>query len=124
MDRDLSASRHWILGLLVSVLLCSCHAMSGVQFAPSSHFAFPNANVVPIGHATGEASRTSFMIPEIFNADLEEQAYTNALTASGGDLIIDVTKYYEVTSIFIIYITTLRVEGTAAVMEVGEQELR
>lgn len=103
-----------------------CTIGSGAMLKPQSHFAFPNSNVIPLGKAHGEASSSSFGTPEIMNADLQEQAIQNALREKGGDLLIDYTFFYTITTIPLlpVYTTTIKVDGTACKMEIGQKILK
>ncbi len=91
-----------------------------------SHFTYPNSNVKPLGHATGEASTTSLM-PDFNDPNLESEAISNALSSRGGDVLINYNERQLVTMVpllvITIYTTTVQVEGTAAKMTVGEQNL-
>lgn len=117
-----------MVSLCLALVLTGCNIAGGAFLKPQSHFDFPNSNVVPIGRVTGEASDSSIFIADMFRGDLEEQAVQNALKQKGGDLLIDYTMYYEVKMIPLMVInlftTTVRVEGTAAKMEIGEKMLK
>jgi hypothetical protein len=92
-------------------------------FDPQSHFEYPNSNVVPLGKAVGKASVTKFMAYPFKTAELEEEAINNALQQSGGDILINYMVFEERTVFLVFQTLTLRVEGTAAKMEVGTQKL-
>lgn len=111
------------LGFLL--VLCGCSIATGAYMSPQSHFDFPNSNVIPIGHVSGEAAATGFY-PMFMDADLKQEVIRNALQQKGGDILIDATYYYDIKSILILpfYTTTLKVEGTACKMELGKQELK
>ena len=117
------------LAIIASLALGSlgCSVGAGARKLNTTHFNFPNSNVVPVGTVTGEASVTSFFMPETNMAPLEEQAIQKALQQKGGDILIDCTYLYKTTlipiPIFNIYTTTLRVEGTACKVEIGKQKL-
>lgn len=114
----------------IGILLClafavaGCTVGSGALLQPQSHFDFPNSNVIPLGKVHGEATAVSFF-PSPMDADLQEQAVQSALKQKGGDILIDYTYSYKIVSLMIIpiYTTTIRVDGTACKMEIGEQEL-
>ena len=128
MDRKLTLAQG--VALLSSVILLSATSactMFDTSFPFSqSHFTYPNSNVKPIGHATGEASTTS-LSPDFNDPNLEEQAISNALSSRGGDLLINYNERQYITMIplviFNIYTTTVQVDGTAVKMTVGEQNL-
>jgi hypothetical protein len=111
-----------ILMLLFLSIGCTQHYLEG--FHPQSHFDYPNSNVIPIGRAVGEASVTKIFAPPFPSAELEEEAIKNALKQKGGDILVNYAKFYDMTSILgIINTLTIRVEGTAAKMEIGKQKL-
>ena len=114
----------WVVAI---VLLSGCTVGSGVALKPQSHFSYPNSNVTPLGRVTGEAS-TSGLVPVTYDADLEEEAIQIALKEKGGDILIDYLATTTITMfpllLLNIYTTTVRVDGTAAKMTIGQQRLR
>ena len=114
------------IGVFLFLILTSagCTIGTGALLEPQSHFDFPNSNVIPLGKVHGKASTVSF-IPSPMDADLQEEAVQNALAQKGGDILIDYTYSYKITSwvLLPIYTTTIEVDGTACKMEIGEQEL-
>lgn len=110
---------------LGAVALMGCTVIRDVQLLPQSHFTPPNANVEPIGVVTGEASSTGTQ-PD-FSPSLVEKAYKQALSKKGGDLLINVKFNRAVKAVPIlilnIYTTTVKIEGTAAKMTVGKQQI-
>lgn len=117
------------LGIAIVFLISSagCSMGSFVMFFPQSHFSYPNSNVVPIGPATGETSTVSLFIPVFWDADMQEEALAKAIKQKGGDMLIDYVGTTEITMfplMFInVYMTTYKVEGTVAKMELGKQIL-
>lgn len=110
-----------VLVVLLLIIGCTQHYLAG--FNPQSHFDYPNSNVIPIGRAVGEASVTKIFDFPFPTADIEEEAIKNALKQKGGDILINYVKFYDRTSILFIHTLTIRVEGTAAKMEIGKQKL-
>ena len=115
------------IGVFLFLIFTStgCTIGTGALLEPQSHFDFPNSNIIPLGKVHGEASTTSIFIPNPMDADLQEEAIQNALRQKGGDILIDYTYSYKITSwvLLPIYTTTIEVDGTACKMEIGEQEL-
>ncbi len=112
--------------LLISLLLasgCTQHFFSGIQ--PQSHFDYPNSNVTPLGRVTGKSTRSAiFSLPDQ-DSGLEKEAVQSALAQKpGSDILINYKKYVDYTSILFIHTITLRVEGTAAKMEIGTKALQ
>lgn len=122
-----SAVARAVSWVVLSVLLAGCTVGSGVALKPQSHFSYPNSNVTPLGRVTGEAS-TSGLLPVTYDADLEEEAIQTALKEKGGDILIDYIATTTITAfpllIITVYTTTVRVDGTAAKMTIGRQQLR
>ena len=111
-----------VLVVLLLSIGCTQHYLVG--FIPQSHFDYPNSNVIPIGRAVGEASISKIFDFPFPTADLEEEAIKNALKQKGGDILVNYVKFYDRTSILgFIHTLTIRVEGTAAKMEIGKQKL-
>ena len=109
--------------LLLTVTACT--GPSAIYERSQSHYDFPNSNIRPLGAVTVELSRTSAFFPRITDPDLEEEAILTALADSNGDILIDGLYIWNSTFIplpFVrIYNTTLRIEGTAAKMELIRQ---
>jgi len=122
------------LGKLLMFGLCifflvGCAVGGSARLKPNSHFAYPNSNVKPLGPVIGSASTASIMVPTMISGAMMESAYKDALSKSGGDMIIDAvetsTTRMIMTPIGIsFYFTSFDVEGTAAKMELGKQILK
>jgi hypothetical protein len=112
---------------LVSLTTSACTGPSLYEPLPQSQFVYPNSDVIPGGHVTGSAEQTyimPFQIPQYDSAVMRREAYVNALSPNGGDLIINggFSERSMMVPLFIIYIVTVdySVEGTSARMaEVG-----
>ncbi|KOR30861.1 hypothetical protein TI05_13320 [Achromatium sp. WMS3] len=95
---------------------------------PQSHFDYPNSNVYPMGKTTGEASETSIMMPMVSSA-LQKAAIRNALSKKpGANILINYVETKDITTLPLLFVTiytlTVRVEGTAAKMDIGTQGLK
>jgi hypothetical protein len=97
------------------------------SLAPQSHFAFPNSNVIPLGHAEGSKSKLCGLLFINWGSpdgDDQEEATREALEQAHGDILINVRT--EASTFMIPYlfaICSTKVQGTAAKMEVGRQQL-
>jgi hypothetical protein len=111
---------------VVAMGAAGCTVGAGVVLRPQSHFSYPNSNVLPLGRVQGEGSLTNFGSATIFDADLEQDIVQRAIAQKGGDLMIDYVLTIQVTTIPLIpiYTTTYRIDGTAAKMTIGKQDLR
>lgn len=109
--------------------LAGCAVGGSARLNPNSHFAFPNSNVKPIGPVVGSSSTFSIIMPTMITGELMESAYKDALSKSGGDMIIDAvetstTRMIPTPFYITFYFTSFDVEGTAAKMELGKQILK
>jgi hypothetical protein len=116
-----------LLATALLYLLCTGCSFGAASISPSSHFAFPNSNVIPIGSASGKKTRLCgilFIQWGSPDGDDQEAATQRALKESGGDILINVRTDSQI--FFIPYLFSLcitKVQGTAAKMEVGRQQL-
>jgi len=125
------STRSLFLSVLGAVLaLSGCTVASQYSPLPQSNFAYPNSNVIPLKHAEGEASRTyiaPFQIPDFTSGAVLQDAITNALQNSGGDLLVDGDYKLKTKMIWLwvveVYTVTANVGGTAAKMELGKRNL-
>jgi len=110
-------------------VLCGCQMAQLNEVGPQSHFAYPNSNVKALGPVrVTERGPTTFLAPPtIKTGELDAALYNKAISqVAGANMVIDyvrTTKLYS-DMIIPIYWTELELEGTAAKMEVGKQELR
>jgi len=114
------------LSIFLSILaLGGCTIYQGAWLHPQSHFDYPNSNIVPLGHAVGEANKDSIFVPVVYDADLWQDAVNNAIQQKKGDILIDYILAIEVTTfpLLPIYFTTYKVDGTVVKMEIGKQIL-
>ncbi len=119
-------SRRWALLLAAVVSIASstgCLEGSNASLKAMSHYTFPNSNVIPLGNAVGEASRVRFLFPGSPDGDLKGDAIDRAIKSKGGDLLIDYVEESTTTSLGLFHVTTVRVSGTVAKMDVGRQRL-
>ena len=124
--RSPAQSRLPLAALAVLVLSTGC-SFGAASISPSSHFAFPNSNVIPIGSASGSKTRLCGILFVNWGSpdgDDQEAATQRALKKSGGDILINVrtdSQIFSIPMLFSLCIT--KVQGTAAKMEVGRQQL-
>lgn len=127
MDRRLRRSMGYLVLGLMLVVSVGCTMKMGM-LQPNSHFAYPNSNVEPLGRVTGSASKTRVFSAAVVDKEMIDVAYADALKQKGGDLLINYKASTNTTMIplpFIpIFITEYTVDGTAAKMTVGRQELK
>jgi len=111
--------------ILLSIVACYGCTMNIGRFEPNSHFAFPNSNVIPLGHVSAEISRVGFLSAKSVDKEMVDEVMNKALKEKGGDLLINY-KFSTSTTWFIlpIFTTALHVDGTACKMTVGRQELK
>ncbi len=104
--------------------LSGCSMTSG-SYGINSHFAYPNSNIAPLGHVKASASKIGIIIPPDFDGEdvilLTQEAIRQQ---SGADLLINYNLDTKVTSFPFISKMEITIEGTAAKMEAGTQELK
>lgn len=109
-----------IFGLLVA----SCTVTHG-RYGTNSHFAYPNSNVAPIGQVKASTSKISFLISPSFDDGEIIQLIQEAIAQkSGADMLLNFSLDTKITILPLITKSEITIEGTAAKMEVGTQELK
>lgn len=119
-------SGYKILIVLLAFTFFGCTMKMG-EFMPNSHFAFPNSNVKPLGHVSAEISKTTILVPSMVDKEMIDELMDKALKQKGGDLLINYKASTSVTYIPIgipIFITKVRLDGTACEMTIGRQYLK
>lgn len=111
-----------IIALICSLTTGCLSKVGGVH--PNSHFAYPNSNIEALGPVEASASRFSLIMGTVVDKKFVQEVYNKALQKSGGDLIINYKFDTEVLMVFPVFITTLKLKGTAAKMTVGVQQLK
>lgn len=122
----------WIATLAVVAAGCTRTYFQGVK--PQSQYALPNSNVTPLSKVRGESTSIT-LLPLLFgdpyiSPDHKDEALAEALAkAPGANLLINYAVYEEEFRLppltFLFFKSqTYVVEGTAARMEVGTQELK
>lgn len=120
-------------------LACTCGAMLMLllgnlgctyqfgHFNPNTQFAYPNSNIETLGPVRAEVKKTKWIAtPELTLTDIKA-CYHEALSqASGANILINYSEDTYYTTIPIIDINTVKyvLEGEAARMTIGQQELR
>lgn len=104
--------------------LSGCSITTG-NYGINSHFAYPNSNIVPLGHVKASTSKIGIVIPPDFDGEdiilLTQEAIRQR---SGADLLINYNLDTKITSFPFISKMEITIEGTAAKMEVGSKELK
>ncbi len=122
--RNVFSWRLFLLLVMVVLLTVGCtnHFFSG--FEPQSHFEYPNSNVIPLGKVVGEASSSSIFTVPFQDSNLMKEAIQDALKKKPeSNILINYMIFQDRTDILFVHTLTLRVEGTAAKMEIGTQKL-
>jgi hypothetical protein len=114
----------------VLCLVAGCTVGTYVKASPQAHFVYPNSNVTPLGPVkVTMAGPGGFMTLPMPTSQMESELVGKAIAqVNGANLLTDYVYQMKVTVIplwFInIYTSRLDLEGSAAKMEVGRQELR
>lgn len=116
-----------LIGCLVlfagASLLSSCSITQG-SVVPTSHYVYPNSNVTPLGRTYSEVKKFGFLFPPRFRARDLDRLYGDAMSRhQGSDILIDSKVDSRNTFVFIFHFMKVTIEGTAAKMEVGKQDI-
>jgi hypothetical protein len=125
MKRNIAMKKSMIsLLLAVSATSIGCTVNLG-GYGTNSHFAYPNSNVTPMGQVKASSSKISFFISPSF-ADEEIITLTQDAIAQkpGADLLLNFSLDTKLTSFVFVTKADITIEGTAAKLEVGTQELK
>jgi len=118
-------SKLFISALVFSVIASGCATTLGT-IGTHSEFVYPNSNVTPLGHTSGTWKKTTFLFPPKLTKESVDGVLSNALSKyEGADILLDfdyIIKYITIP-ILPIYTIKLEIEGTAANMEVGKQDI-
>jgi hypothetical protein len=110
-----------LVALALSQIGCST---THGAFEPTAHFAYPNSNVQPMGHVSAIVKEGMFLIPPTLNKEKVLKLMSDALAQQpGADAIINYRLDTTYTMYPFYYVQTVKLEGSAAKMQVGEQEL-
>jgi hypothetical protein len=116
-------------GLLAGLSCTSCFVSASAIAVPSSRFVYPNSNVTAMTESKGSHTKLCglFFIPfGTPDADDVDTANREAVEkVQGANLMIDVRADTSLTMILygFLNICSVKVQGTAAKMEVGRQAL-
>ena len=107
-----------------ATLLCAgCSTRLG-QFVPRSQFVYPNSNVTALGPVKHEKSKTSFLISPSWSLADNRKTYNEAVAmVPGANVLIDYKEDTTLTTILFFKTITYSLEGIAAKMEVGKQDI-
>jgi len=112
----------------LAVFQIGCSTTQGT-FEPTTHFGFPNSNIQPLGHISTSISEGKFLIPPSLDKEKVLKLMNDALAQKpGADMIVNYrfdTTYtvYPFTGYPLYTVQTIKLEGTAANMQVGEKDL-
>lgn len=94
------------------------------SFEPSTHFAYPNSNVQPMGHISATVSEGAFIFPPSLDKEKVLKLMNDALAQKpGADGIVNYRFDTTYTMYPFYYVQTVKLEGNAVKMQVGEKEL-
>ncbi len=114
-------------GAAVMLLLGSvgCTYQVG-HFNPNTQFAYPNSNIKTLGPVKAEVKKIWWLLSPTLELEDIKSCYNEALSqASGANLLINYSEDTYYTQIPIIGINIIKyvIEGEAAHMTIGQQEL-
>lgn len=96
------------------------------HFNPNSQFAYPNSNIKALGPVKAEVHKTTWLVTPVLKLEDIKECYNEALSnASGANILINYSEDTTYTRIPILAIYTMKyvIQGEAAHMSVGQQEL-
>lgn len=120
----LAAASGSLLGTLLVLSACSTKAGT---FTSHSNFAYPNSNIHELGPAHGEKTISSWFVPPIVSLEDVLEAKQQALdTYANANILINYTEDVEWTNYVLLpyYEVTYIIDGTAANMSIGDQDLK
>jgi hypothetical protein len=103
-------------------MVSACAGPSTTFDRAQSRYTFPNSNIKPIGHVSAEATKYTLLTPSISDPDMEEEVLRTAITQRGGDMLID-AEYYWNSFGYLIYWNKVHVDGQAAMIDLGLQDV-
>lgn len=107
----------------LTVFQIGCSTTNGT-FEPTTNFAYPNSNIQPLGHISATVSEGQFLIPPTLDKEKILKLMNDALVQKpGADMIINYRLDTTYTLYPFYYVQSVKLEGTAAKMEVGEKDL-
>lgn len=122
-------TRHPALLLLIVIvpLSLSCTTTAG-SYTNKSHFVYPNSNVEPLGNTKATITRSSlFVPPSLTSRDVENVIDKAISNKNDADILLDYKTNTSLSNYgvgpLMYYRLEVSVEGTAADMTVGKQDL-
>ena len=108
----------------IGTFLCAGCSMRLGQFMPRSQFVYPNSNVTAIGPVQHEKTKTMVFVRPSWSLAENRKVYQEAVAkVPGANVLIDYKEDTTLTDILFIHTITYSLEGTAAKMEVGKQDI-
>lgn len=117
----------FVILLMLVPILSSCTTTAG-SYTNKSHFVYPNSNVEPLGNTKATITKSSFAIPPSLSRKDVENVIDKAISKrSGADILLDYKTNTSISNYglgpLMYYKLEIAVEGTAAEMAVGKQDL-
>ena len=97
------------------------------HFNPNTQYAYPNSNIESLGPVRAEMSKTMWILSPQLELEDVKKCYNDALSqASGANILINYSEDTTYTMIPILEIRNVKyvIEGEAARMTIGQQDLR
>ena len=106
-------------------IIAACGSINAGHFNSESHFSYTNSNITPLGHVKSTLTRWSFLSLPVEGDDALTLVNEAIAQKPGADLMINYVLDTKITMLpLYIFKADMVVEGTAAKMEIGEQELQ
>lgn len=115
------------VSVILAIICTGCTVGEYYRIGAQSHFAYPNSNVKALGPVCVKSTRFNMFGPSMMNSEADVKLYDKAISqVQGANILID---YIRVTTlkaapVIGVHWTEESIEGTAARMEVGQQEIK
>ena len=97
------------------------------RIGSNSHFAYPNSNVKALGPVVVKSTRFDMFGPSMMNSDADVKLFDKAISqVEGANILSDYVRVttLKATPVIPVHWVEESIEGTAARMEVGQQDIK
>ncbi len=112
------------IAITIGCLVPGCKMMQIAEIGPQTHFNYPNSNVKALGPVKVEADGPSGLMMTFRTGEMDQKLYNTAIAqVEGANIIVDYIRTTDVyyVPVLPIFWSKVKLEGTAAKMELGVQ---
>ena len=116
-----------VVAAYLALVGSGCTVGQFYRIGANSHFAYPNSNVKALGPVSVKSTRFDMLGPSMMNSDADVKLYDKAISqVQGANILIDYIRVttLKATPVIPVHWVEESIEGTAARMEVGQQEIK